>query len=193
MKQNKALQRTLCAAVYYGIVQHLPRSTAPGGRLWRAARGAVARGMMANAGHNINIESNAYIGNGANIRIGNHSSIGCRCYLQGAVNIGSDVMMAPEVMIFRTNHNTDRLDIPMTQQGATKPSVLIIADDVWIGARAMILPSCSKIGRGAVIAAAAVVTKDVPDFAIVGGNPARFIRMRGEKMPDGKMETFQAG
>ena len=58
----------------------------------------------------------------------------------------------------------------------TRP--LIVADDAWIGARALILPGCARIGRGAVVAAGAVVTRDVPDYAVVAGNPARVIRHR---------------
>ena len=55
--------------------------------------------------------------------------------------------------------------------------VIIISDDVWIGARVMIMPGV-KVGTGAILAAGAIVTKDVPEYAIVGGNPARLIRMR---------------
>lgn len=55
---------------------------------------------------------------------------------------------------------------------------LHIAGDVWIGARAIILPGCKRIGHGAIVGAGSVVTKDVPDWAIVGGNPAKIIKMR---------------
>jgi maltose O-acetyltransferase len=55
---------------------------------------------------------------------------------------------------------------------------LQIDDDVWIGARAMILPGCKHIGKGVIIGAGSVVTKDIPDYAIVGGNPARVIKYR---------------
>lgn len=61
---------------------------------------------------------------------------------------------------------------------AASDNPLDIGDDVWIGDRVTILSGCRRIGRGAVIAAGAVVTRDVPAFAIVGGVPARLIRMR---------------
>ena len=67
----------------------------------------------------------------------------------------------------------------MNQQGNQKEQPVTIMDDVWIGARAIILPGVT-IGQGAIVAAGAVVTKDVPPFAIVGGVPARLIDYREE-------------
>ena len=85
-------------------------------------------------------------------------------------------MMAPEVAIIATNHNYDRIDIPMNQQGhSDKP--ITIGDDCWIGYRAVICAGVN-IGRGSIIAAGAVVTRDVPDFTIVAGVPARVIKSR---------------
>lgn len=85
-------------------------------------------------------------------------------------------MMGPEVTILTHTHRIDRTDIPMGQQGSMVSEV-VIGDDVWIGMRAIILPGV-RIGSGAVIGAGAVVTKDVPDYAVVGGVPARVIRYR---------------
>ena len=69
----------------------------------------------------------------------------------------------------------------MNQQGASDFHPVNIGNDVWIGARVTILPGV-KIGNGAIIGAGSVVTKDVPDFAIVGGNPARVIKYRNSKI-----------
>lgn len=66
----------------------------------------------------------------------------------------------------------------MIRQGTLGKSRLMIHDDVWIGARVTILGNVGTIGKGAIIGAGAVVTKAVPDYAIVGGNPARIIRYR---------------
>jgi len=89
-------------------------------------------------------------------------------------------MMGPDVMIYTQNHRFDRIDIPMIEQGNTEPKPVVIEDDVWIAARSIILPGVT-IGKGAVIAAGAVVTKDVPPYTVVGGVPARKIKLRIEE------------
>lgn len=78
--------------------------------------------------------------------------------------------------ILTHTHNIERTDIPMGQQGM-RVSEVIIGNDVWIGMRVIIMPGV-KVGNGAVIGAGTVVTKDVPDDAIVGGVPARIIKFR---------------
>ena len=85
-------------------------------------------------------------------------------------------MMGPDVTILTNTHNITRTDIPMGQQGSRVAGVTI-GNDVWIGMRSIIMPGV-KIGNGVVIGAGAVVTKDVPNYAIVGGVPAKVIRYR---------------
>jgi maltose O-acetyltransferase len=115
-----------------------------------------------------------------NIQIGNYSHIGrntqiaCRKY--GDLIIGNNVMISPYVMITTAIHNFSEVDVPMQLQGMSSEKV-VIEDDVWIGGKSLILPGV-KIGRGSIIAAAAVVTRDVPPYAIVGGNPAKVIKYR---------------
>ncbi len=86
-------------------------------------------------------------------------------------------MMGPEVVIFTTDHAFSDVGRPMREQGMRAVRAVTIEDDVWIGQRAMILPGVT-IGRGSVIAAGAVVVKDVPPFCVVGGNPAKILRTR---------------
>lgn len=130
-------------------------------------------------GKSVNIENNAYIGNGKKISIGNNSGIGARCKIQNTnIKIGDYVMMGEEVLILGGAHICDRLDVPMGLQGNLPLSYLEICDDVWIGSRLTILAKVKRIGKGSIIGAGSVVTKSVPDYAIVAGNPAKIIKWR---------------
>jgi maltose O-acetyltransferase len=100
----------------------------------------------------------------------------CRHRQKGKIIIGNNVMMAPNVGIIAANHRFDRTDIPMKLQGIEENCV-IIEDDVWIGYGAYIL-SGVKVGKGSIIAAEVVVTRNVPDYSIVGGIPAKVIKVR---------------
>lgn len=86
-------------------------------------------------------------------------------------------MMGPEVTIMTSSHNTLRTDIPMCKQGYLPKEKVIIKNDVWIGKRVVIMPGVT-IGNGVIIGACAVVTKDVPDYAVVAGVPAKIIKYR---------------
>ena len=110
------------------------------------------------------------------VTLGKRSGIGEDSIISGKVTIGDNVMIGPELMCYTTNHQIKRTDIPMIDQGFSEMYPIIIGDDVWIGSRVIILGG--KIGNGAVIGAGAVVTHDIPSNAVVGGNPAKVIKMR---------------
>lgn len=114
----------------------------------------------------------------AKLHLGDRSSIGDFSYLQGDITIGSDVMMAPRCALIADDHRFDDLSRPMNTQG-TNFQKIVVGNDVWIGYGVTILPGVT-VGDGAICAAGAVVTKDVQPYTIVGGNPARMIKMRGE-------------
>lgn len=90
-------------------------------------------------------------------------------------------MMAHDVQFIGGGHRYDRLDMPMATQGNIGISTLTVGDDVWIGARVTILGNVKTIGKGAIIGAGSVVTKPVPDYAIVIGNPAKILKFRNIK------------
>lgn len=123
----------------------------------------------------VNIEKGVYFGDG--LTIGNGSGIGANSNIPSDVIIGENVMMGQECLMFTSNHRMDRLDIPMGAQGSTETKPIVVGNDVWIGARVTILPGV-HIGNGCVIGAGSVVTKDIPDYEIWGGNPARFLKSR---------------
>ena len=109
---------------------------------------------------------------GSNSNIGPYSYIGCSVYIE----IGDNVMISPRVSIYAENHVFNSTAIPMKQQGVNKQFV-IIGDDCWIAANSIILAGVT-IGKGSVVAAGSVVTKDVPPYSVVAGVPAEIIKSR---------------
>lgn len=109
------------------------------------------------------------------LEIGDNFYMNSGCHVLGNITIGRDVMIGPKVIIWGRDHGME-IGLPMRCQPHLKDDI-VIGNDVWIGAAAIILKGV-KIGNSAVIGAGSVVTKDVPDFAIVAGNPARLIKMR---------------
>ena len=109
----------------------------------------------------------------ANLIVGDHVSIHSdRIDVRAPLKIGDYVIIGDSASIITCSHDID------DPEWTFKPYGLEVEDYVWIATRAMILPSCRRIGRGAVIGAGAVVVKDVPPMAVVSGNPAQIIRYR---------------
>jgi acetyltransferase-like isoleucine patch superfamily enzyme len=117
---------------------------------------------------------------GAGLKVGDRSNIGAYSYIgcSGYIEIGNNVMMGPRVNLMAENHNFARADIPMKEQGVTR-SFIKIEDDCWLGVNCTVVAGVT-IGKGSIVAAGAVVTKDVPPYSIVGGVPARVIKSRGK-------------
>lgn len=108
---------------------------------------------------------------------GAYSFINYGCDICPRVRIGAYVMFGPEVMITGADHRFDIPGKPMYFSGRPELPETVIEDDVWVGARAIVMAG-ARIGRGSVVAAGAVVTKDIEPYSIVGGVPAKLIRRR---------------
>lgn len=107
---------------------------------------------------------------------GDHCSVNLHASVIGEVRMGSWVRIAAGAMIAGFDHVSDDPETPIAQQGVSTKGIEI-GDDVWIGANAVVTDGV-RIGSHCIVAAGAVVTRDVPDYALVGGNPARLIRDR---------------
>ena len=167
----------VAASLYWWLGHRLPWSPRPGGRLAMRIRGALARRMLDECGRDVNIEKGAWFGSGKGVRVGDRSAIGLDCLVIGPLSIGRNVMMGPRCCILGSSHETASVNLPMNQQGFSPDRVVIIEDDVWIGANVTILPG-RRIGRGSIVGAGSVVTHDVAPFTVVGGNPAQVIGSR---------------
>lgn len=120
------------------------------------------------------VESYSCINNAVgDVLIGDYTRIGLHNTVIGPVTIGSHVNLAQGVVVTALNHNFSDKSLRIDQQGISTRSV-VISDDVWVGANAVILPGVT-IGTHAVVAAGAVVTKDVPPHTVVAGVPAKVI------------------
>jgi maltose O-acetyltransferase len=166
--------------VYYNFLKWFPDPPMIGGKLWIWLRTRVCRHIFKKCGKDIKINTGVVFGSGVGLVLGDYTALNRDAWIAHDTVFGDHVMMGPEVIILSGSHNFDRTDIPMRCQGAPSRRPVRIGDDVWIGTRAIILPGV-KVGDHVIIGAGSIVTKDIPDWAIAAGNPARVIRYRNEK------------
>jgi acetyltransferase-like isoleucine patch superfamily enzyme len=136
--------------------------------------------------NNIHISENVYIDSHITLRIldecklfiGKNTNIGPFCHISGVKNnvvIGESVLISPRVFITSSNHGYNDITQPIMEQDYTSKGDVIIGNGCWLGIGCCIL-SGTNIGNNSVIGANSIVTKDVPEFSIAVGNPARVIR-----------------
>jgi maltose O-acetyltransferase len=147
------------------------------GKLFRRLRYSCCKRIFLYCGRNVNIERGAFFASGTRLSIGDNSGLGVDCHVPADISIGENVMMGPNCHILGANHEFERTDVPMILQGFRAAEKTVIEDDVWIGRNVMFTPG-RRVGRGSIVAAGCVLTKDFPPFSIVGGNPSRIIRKR---------------
>ena len=169
------LKKAIGKILYHGIAIYLPENNHTINFGAKKIRAFCTRLIIKHCGSNVNIQRGATFSE--DISIGDNSGIGVNCKLQPGVSIGDNVMMGPECLFYTSNHRIEATDIPMNKQGYDGLNPIIIGNNVWIGARVIILPGV-HIGDGAVIGAGSVVTHDVDSYAVVAGNPAKLIRKR---------------
>jgi len=174
------------------------------GVLGQKMRGIIYSNKLLDCGKNLSVPTGCLIGGFKNILLGDNVRLGLnnQIYASGSskerieigdnvsfnsnvminadiggnIKIGSNVLMGPNVVVRASNHMFKNKTIPIAEQGHLSGSI-IIEDDVWIGANVVILPNVS-IGKGSVIGAGAVVTKDIDCFSIAVGVPAKVIDQR---------------
>mgnify|MGYP002523486881 FL=1 len=146
----------------HSVIHHSVRMDTPPYRQFRLGRYSV-------------IESGACINNAVgDVIIGDYTRIGLHNTIIGPVNIGHHVNLAQGITVTALNHNFKDSEKRIDEQGVSTTPV-VIEDDVWIGANAVILPGV-RVGTHSVVAAGAVVTKEVPPHSIVAGIPAKIIK-----------------
>ena len=171
----KRLTSVIAYALYISIGKHLPQSASRYNFGQKRFRRWCAKHFCSNIGEDVNIEHGATFSK--NVSLGKESGIGINAYIQGETHIGDYVMMGPDCCIWTINHETLDTSIPMCKQGSKLEQPVFIGNDVWIGSRVTILPGV-HIGNGVIIGAGAVVSKDIPDMAVVVGNPAQIVKFR---------------
>lgn len=146
-----------------------------GSRVCRSARLDVLPFRRFDLGAQTTVEDYCTVNNGmGDVRIGAYSRLGIGSVLIGPVSIGNQVIIAQHVVISGLNHSYQAIDKPIRQQ-PVRTLPILIDDECWIGANAVITAGV-QIGKHAVVAAGSIVTKNVPAYTVVAGNPARIIK-----------------
>jgi len=121
------------------------------------------------------IEDFAIINNAVgDVFIGDRTLVGLSSVIIGPVRLGNDILIAQHVVLSALNHNYEDVSLPIKDQGVNMQEI-VVEDEVWIGANAVVTAG-TRIGKHAIVAGGSVVTKDVPPYTIVGGNPARILK-----------------
>ena len=173
----KKIKKAFGLFLYNLIGKHLPKSFSVVKVGQKQIRGLCGKLILDKCGKGVNIERGAVFS--GKVQLGDNSGIGINASIHGTCYIGNDVMMGPDCIIYTRNHKTSDVTMPMNKQGFEAEKPVYIGDDVWIGGRVIILPGV-RVGSHSIIGAGAVVTKDVPEWSVVAGNPAVVKKIRNQ-------------
>ena len=173
----RKILRVAAYAFYYGVAYRLPENHWAGGWLWNAIRVACARQLLRECGKDVHIDRRVNFGVGDKLSLKDHSGIGQDSRLIGDITFGEHVATGFGVVVTAYDRNLSRTDIPMVQQHIGFDAPVVISRDCVLFAQSVVLPGVT-IGEGSIVGAGAVVAKDVPAYAVVGGNPARVVKWR---------------
>jgi len=173
MKKPKPL-RYFFYFLYIAFIRFTPEVYRPYRLFFPWLRRLLVSIFLEKCGKKIIVKHNADIS--PHMEIGDFSELGTRCMIQSHTKIGNNVIMGPDVKIYSRNHRFSSLEKPVQFQGKIQ-EYTSIGDDVWIGANSIILPGV-VVGDHVIVGAGSIVTKDVPPYAVIGGNPAEIIKMR---------------
>jgi acetyltransferase-like isoleucine patch superfamily enzyme len=165
MSRARLLAGAWCSWLYNDGLSHLPS---------RRIRAIVLRRWLGHLGSGSGVQMHCRFLHGPGVHLGERCVINHGCLLDGRrypIRVGSDGSIGPEAAILTLGHD------PRSPEFADRGGPVTIGDHVWIGFRAIVLPGVT-IGEGGVVAAGAVVSRDIPPFTIVAGNPARPIGSR---------------
>ena len=180
MKPIRKLWRYGCYFIYIAFLRYTPEDYRPYSLGFPIVRRFLVGQFAKRCGKKVRVKHNADVS--PDIEVGDFSELGTGCRIHSNVKIGDYVIMGPDVKIYSRDHIFDDIDKPIALQGKVAKETTI-GDDVWIGAN-VVITAGANIGDHSVIAAGSIVTNDVPEYAIVGGNPARVIRSRREAESD---------
>ena len=186
IKSNEKLKKL----VHWSIL--IPKQTRP--RLWikwfvnpfyhKKGKGAIVRPRTRmdvvpwnkfELGEDSTIEDFSAINNGVGpVIIGDRTKIGLSNTIIGPVIIGNDIRLAQNITISGLNHNYEDVSLPIHVQGVSTAQI-VIEDESWIGANVVIVPGVT-VGKHSIVAAGSVVTKNIPEYSVAAGNPARILK-----------------
>ena len=155
------------------------------GTVMRGALVLYYRMRLGKVGRNFRLGLGSTILNPSQVSIGDDVYLGPGTYMTSptSILIGDRVMFGPQVMLIGGDHDLSNTEVPLRFAPAPpSPPPIVIEDDAWIGSRVTILKGV-RIGHGAVVGAASLVTRDVPPRSIAVGNPCRVVRYRSGRAP----------